>query len=456
MKRSSFLVIATMFLFVLSAAPISQADEFTSDSIKNIAKRCAKYRLSRGVNNLTDAYGTNQLNWDIGAYMTGIMALYRLTGEQWVLDSATKWSNNASWTPGGGINATGDAQCCEQTFLTIYLLSNDTANRIEMAKPSLDNMKQMFDVNRSTGRARWWWSDALYMSPPLVARLYPVYKTIDSADADRLLDSMSEYWQDCAAYLYNSQYKLWWRDGSFISSTAANGSPVFWSGCNAWVIAGLAHVLQDMPSGYNNRAYYVQQFKDMCNALRQVPALGTDGLWRTSLLDYAQFPNKESIASAFFGFAFAWGINNGLLDATTYTPLVRATWSALVANIGSDGRLQWCQTINSQPDNVQQNFSAPEGEGAFCLMAEELTKMLFPTSIRPTMQHQLSSHNHGINRMILISGDGKTAGRSPNAASAVLYNLRGKIAGSTAGSGTIVPPAGFYAVKNGGNTANVK
>jgi hypothetical protein len=203
-----------------------------------------------------------------------------------------------------------------------------------------------------------------------------------------------------------------------------------------------------MPSTYKDRAYFVQQFKDICNALRQVPALGTDGLWRTSLLDYAQFPEKESIASAFFGFAFAWGINTGLLDRTTYEPLVRSTWSALVANIGSDGRLQWCQTINAQPDHVQQNFSAPEGEGAFCLMAEELTKMLFPTATRSAMQPQLSSRCRGVNRMILISGDGKVPGHSANAASVELYNLRGRIVGNAAGSGAVVPPAGVYAVKS--------
>jgi rhamnogalacturonyl hydrolase YesR len=375
---------AFVVLLFASETVLPQTAEFSVDSIRGITKNCAQYRLKRGVNKLTDAYGTNNYTWDIGAYMTGIMALYRNTREQWVLDSATKWANNNNWSPNAGINTTnGDDQCCEQTFCDIWLLNKNAADMNKMTKPSLDNMKQMFDVNRSTGRSRWWWSDALYMSPPAIARVFASYNVSNAFDANRLLDSMDEYWKDCAAFLYSTQYKLWFRDGGWFypAQKTANGSPVFWSGCNAWAVAGQARVLQYMPATYKDRGYHVQQFTDLCDAIRKAPALGTDGLWRTSLLDYNQFPEKESIASAFFAFAFCWGINNGILDKATYEPLVRKAWSALVANIGADGRLQWCQTINLQPDHVQQNFSAPEGEGAFMLLGEELANMVTGTAV---------------------------------------------------------------------------
>jgi unsaturated rhamnogalacturonyl hydrolase len=461
MKPVKYPIILAIVLSIFAAASVSQADEFSADSIKNIAKKCARHRLGKGVNNLNDPnsyYGTSQYNWDIGAYMTGIMALYRLVNEQWVLDSATKWANNANWTPDGGINATGDAQCCEQAFCEMYLLTSNPANLTKMAKPTLDNMKQMYDVNRSTGRVRWWWSDALYMSPPSLARVFQIYETSDPTTSNRLLDSMTKYWKDCAAYLYNTQYHLWWRDGTVINSHTANGSLVFWSGCNAWAIAGLARVLQSMPADYKDRPYFVQQFKDVCNALRTVPALGTDGLWRTSLLDYNQYPEKESIASAFFGFAFLWGIDNGLLDRATYEPLARKTWSALVANIGSNGMLQWCQTVASGPGDIGQNFSAAEGEGAFCLMAEELTKFLFSTPVNPSARPQLSSRDMGASRMSLVSRNGKVSvqGSGASAAPVALYDVRGKFAGTAGASAAGALPVGVYAVKNAGKVANVK
>jgi len=84
----------------------------------------------------------------------------------------------------------------------------------------------------------------------------------------------------------------------------------------------------------------------------------------------------ESICSAFFGYCFAFGVNRGYLDRATYEPHIRKTWSQLVKNIAADGRLQWCQEVTERPTAVRQSNSAPEGEGAFMLMAEELAKML--------------------------------------------------------------------------------
>jgi rhamnogalacturonyl hydrolase YesR len=446
MKPCTLVIAGSIFVSAFTAGTFSQTNEFSPDSIKSIAKKCAMFRLKRGVNKLTDAYGTNQITWDIGAYMTGIMALYRTSGEQWVLDSATKWATNANWSPGAGINTTvADDQCCEQTFCDIYLLKKNASDLDKMTKPSLNNMIQMFDVNRSTGRARWWWSDALYMAPPAIARIFETYKTADAQDANRLLDSLDVYWRDCAAYLYSSQYKLWFRDGSYIypKVKTANGSPVFWSGCNAWAVAGLARVLQFMPSTYKSRQYYEQQFKDLCNAIRTAPALGSDGLWRTSLLDYNQYPNKESIASAFFAFAFAWGVDNGLLDSATYKPLVRKTWTALVGNIGSDGRLQWCQTINSQPDNIQQTFSAPEGEGAFMVLGEELIKMMNAVSTRAMPDYRIGK---GISSLNASWSSSEIPSHY-----FVMYDMQGRRIGGTFGSASAEPQtAGVRIVKSDG------
>jgi unsaturated rhamnogalacturonyl hydrolase len=450
MKTCVISVVAAVYLSLFAAEAFPQP-EFSVDSIKSITKRCAHYRLKRGLNKLTDTYGTNQYTWDIGAYMTGIMALYRTTREQWVLDSATKWSNTGNWGPGPGINTTfGDDQCCEQTFCEIYLLNKLPADLTRMTKASFDNMKQMFDVNRSTGRARWWWSDALYMAPPAISRIYTCYKTVpqDSNNAKRLLDSMDVYWKDCAAYLYSTQYKLWFRDGNWIypKQQTANGSPVFWSGCNAWAIAGLARVLQDMPATYRSRAYYEQQFRDVCNAIRIAPALGTDGLWRTSLLDYNQFPDKESIATAFFGFAFAWGVNNGLLNKTTYEPVIRKTWSALVATIGSDGRLQWCQGVSDRPQNITQSFSAAEGEGAFMLFGEELIKML--NAVSTLKSEKLSGQKAVAHTVSLKCQFKKTGGRDGTLMGNAAYDLRGKrVTGTVARNGNETSAAGIQVLK---------
>jgi hypothetical protein len=290
-----------------------------------------------------------------------------------------------------------------------------------------------------------------------VTRMYTAYKNVAGSNVARLLDSVTVYWKDCAAYLFNNQYKLWWRDGTKLNQRTSNGSPVLWSGCNAWAIAGLARVLQDLPADYKDRPYFVQQFKDVCDALRKAPALGSDGLWRTSLLDYNQFPDKESIASAFFGFAFTWGINNGLLDKVTYEPYLRKTWSALVKNIGSDGRLQWSQGVSDGPGGVSQSFSAAEGEGAFMLAAEELAKMLYPTAVIKDSPSPMAAppsfriKNRGTSLVLFTNA---------NPTPAAVFDVRGRMVGSFSSGRPLILPGGIYIAKAGshalqGHTAMV-
>jgi hypothetical protein len=252
------------------------------------------------------------------------------------------------------------------------LLDRKPENLTKMVKPSLDNVRSLLGGKATS----WGLVDWIYMSPTAVPRVYEAYKDVADSNVAVLLDNLGASWRATAGNLLSSQYNLWWRDSSYKTAKTPNGSPVFWSGGNAWGIAGLARVMEYMPASHKDMPYYLKQFQDSCKALRECPGLGKDGMWRTSLLDYNQYPQQDSISSAFFGYCFAFGINRGYLDRATYEPFVRNTWSSLVKNIATDGRLQWCQQVTEKPTSVSQNNSAPEGEGAFMLMAEELVKML--------------------------------------------------------------------------------
>ncbi len=96
-----------------------------------------------------------------------------------------------------------------------------------------------------------------------------------------------------------------------------NGTKIFWSRGNGWVIAGLARLLEDMPKDYENRARFEQQYLEMAHKLLGLQ--DEDGLWRVSLIDPAYLDMGESSGSSFFTFALAWGINNGLLDDISQT-----------------------------------------------------------------------------------------------------------------------------------------
>ena len=51
-----------------------------------------------------------------------------------------------------------------------------------------------------------------------------------------------------------------------------------------------------------------------------------EGLWTCSLYDPEELNIGESSGSGFFGYALAWGINNGLLDKAEYEEALMKAW----------------------------------------------------------------------------------------------------------------------------------
>lgn len=348
------------FFLIFSSLPAC-ADEFAPDSITKIMRRVAQYRLSHGVNHVGDWFGGGT-NWDAGAYMTGICALYRHTKEQQYLDSIIKFGVYGNWTPQGN----GDPSCCAQTFCEAYMFVNDTSKRY-MYQPWLNQVTANY-LNRSASGTEWWWCDLLYMVPPGIAMLSYITGQI------RILDTLYKCWWQDAKMLYSDEYHLYWRDSGYKPpKLAANGKPIFWAPGEAWVLGGQARVLKYTPTNYHGRDSLIVQFRDQCSAVAALQQ--GDGLWTTSLLDSVQFPMHETSSTAFFCFAMAWGINNKVLDSATFTTPMRKAWSGLVKNIAPSGLLMYCQTVGQEPgNNMFTDYSSSEGEGALLLAGEEMYK----------------------------------------------------------------------------------
>ncbi len=219
-----------------------------------------------------------------------------------------------------------------------------------------------------SGQQRWTWCDALFMAPPVWARLARM--TGDRA----YLDYMDREWWAVAAHLYASDEHLFFRDATFFDRREANGAKIFWSRGNGWVLAALARVLDEMPADYPTRQKYIALYRDM--AARIAALQPADGLWRSSLLDPAAYPGPEVSSSAFFCYAFAWGINRGHLDRARYAPLVLKTWNALVACVQPDGHLGFIQQPGAAPGNAGADSTAPYGVGAFLLAGAEVHKLV--------------------------------------------------------------------------------
>jgi unsaturated rhamnogalacturonyl hydrolase len=219
-------------------------------------------------------------------------------------------------------------------------------------------------------QARWCWSDALFMAPPVWVAL-----TKATGDGRYLAHADAEFWAT-TDYLYDQRDHLYFRDGRFIARRDAAGRKIFWGRGNGWVFAGLARILNDLPADHPSRPRYQVLFKQMASKIRKLQ--GKEGYWPVSLLEPQKTP--ETSGTGFFVYGLAWGINHGQLRAAQYRSSVDRGWRALVAAVQPDGKLGWVQRVGAGPDQVDKDDTQLYGVGAFLLAASEVSKL--PTAAK--------------------------------------------------------------------------
>jgi unsaturated rhamnogalacturonyl hydrolase len=299
--------------------------------------------------------------WARAAFYTGIMAAYSGTHDKKYLDQAMKWAEGREWKLGERPRHADD-HSPGQTYLELYLLKKDPV-RIAHTKSVVDAMLS----TPKPGREDWWWCDALFMAPPVLARLYAV-------TGDRkYLDYLNTMWWDTTDFLFDQEAKLYYRDKNYIGKLNPNGKKIFWARGNGWVMAGTVRVLQYLPKSNKDRARYIALLRTMSASVS--PLQGADGLWRPSLLDQQEVPIPETSSSGFFCYAMAWGINQGYLDRKTYLPVVRKAWQGLVGAVHPDGKLGNVQAIGASPAKLTSEDNQEYGSGAFLLAGSEMLRL---------------------------------------------------------------------------------
>lgn len=216
----------------------------------------------------------------------------------------------------------------------------------------------------STCTDRWCWCDALFMAPPTLLRLS---KTTGDA---RYADFAHEEFKAATDYLFDPTEQLYFRDSRFFAMRDAKGRKLFWSRGNGWVMGGLVRMLQVMDKKDPKRPIYEKLFKTM--SARLVTLQKADGYWPASLLDNDPGTPPESSGTAFFTYAFAWGVDNGLLDRKIYQPAAVRGWGALQGAVQPDGMLGWVQQVGDRPNSVSATETQFYGSGAYVLAGTAL------------------------------------------------------------------------------------
>ena len=301
-------------------------------------------------------------DWTFAALYTGFMAASKTLPDPQYEAAMMQVGNKFDWKLGPRLSHADD-QAIGQTYLELYQEHHDP----KMIAPTQEQLDALMKTPDDPQKPVWWWCDALFMAPPVWARLY------QATGNKAYLEYMDREWWITSNLLYDPQEHLYFRDASYLQKTEANGKKIFWSRGNGWVMGGIVRVLEVMPETYPTRQKYVDQYRQM--AEKAASLQGADGLWRPGLLNAGAYPLPEVSGSAFFVYSLAWGINHGLLDRHKYLPVVEKGWAGLVSHIYSDGRLGCIQPIGAAPGAFTPSSSYVYGVGAFLLAGSELDRL---------------------------------------------------------------------------------
>jgi unsaturated rhamnogalacturonyl hydrolase len=324
-------------------------------------------------------------DWTNGAYYVGVVKAHEATKSKEYLGSLQAMAIRNNWKPWERFYHADDMNIC---YSYLYLNTLGEAN-VDLAPTSTiikDHLYKPYPwKNGETANLKgnketeikekilWWWCDALFMAPPVIINYSKQMKD------PSYLKEMDKYYAEAYELLYDKKAHLFSRDARFLLTGKANdikeknGEKVFWSRGNGWVLAGLALMLADLPKEYPTRKFYENLFMEMAEKIKILQP--TDGLWRTSLLSPESFDHGEVSGSGFFTFALAWGINNGILNKASYTPVVLKAWDAILACQQENGKVGWVQNIGANPMPASANSWQNFGTGAFLMAGSEILKL---------------------------------------------------------------------------------
>ncbi len=368
-KMTAVLICAAMLAACLPAlAAPSDADGVLSD-----IRRVNDYWISH---NLT----LPGYDWATAAYFVGNTQAFLITGSADAQNYAFEWGeangwagpqgrDTGTWTKGGVFHA--DNQTCFQTYLDLYFLDGDgrkAARALEVMDSQIHSAPTFY----------WDWDDAIFMAMPVLSRLY-------RTTGDRLYaDKLYAYFSACRDALYDEESRLFFRDGSYISSKV-EGQKNFWARGNGWVMAALAQTLRDMPENWEHYGDLSAIFQDM--AAGATACMKDDGAgnkyWTQSMLPLYPVSDSnphgyETSGTAFMTYALMYGINAGLLDRDTYLPYAEGGINYLrrIA-IRPDGLVGYVQEVGAAATRAVINTSTENfGVGATLLALCEYYKYL--------------------------------------------------------------------------------
>jgi rhamnogalacturonyl hydrolase YesR len=418
--RWSFTVSFLSLLFIIQTA--CSQPEFTPDSIKKVCMRVADSRLSsRNIN----------CSWQGGAFMDGVMAVYRMTMNRKYLDTAIAWGNYNGWLPYKGGNSIGnfgdtirdnfDSYCGLHAYFEVFEQDTSPANfnRIKAATVSAKYMTYVdpppFGGNNND--PTWPIFDHLYMSAPNFA--YAARALHDTA----MFDSIYSFYKNVAnRHHYCARDSLWAGNIFPCSNTDVH----YWAQGNGWVSGSLGLIHKNLPKGRAGTLWFESIMKAHVTKLLQYQD-ATDGMWRSDINHPAVYPSKESSGSGMFLYEILYAINAGIVDRSAFEPAAKKAWTGLLGCMQSNNHIGYAQGAWSGPGPVNPPDNNEWTDGGFCLAGSELFKLVSSTgtSSGKTARDLHTTAPYG--GMLLCPGACGRIHIQGDAGAIEVYNLNGRL-----------------------------
>lgn len=345
--------------------------EFNKADVKKVMRSVADWQIEHQKD-----VKHQPLGWENAAMYMGMLDWAAVAEEQDKDVKYYKFLNNIGskngWQPAKRMYHADDI-CISQIYIDMFRRYNKpemmhpTYARTQwvIANPPSNNMK--LDYSTGKGLDKWTWCDALFMAPAVYVKLYVL-----TGDKKYMKFADKEF-KDTYNYLYDKDEKLFFRDWRYFLQKEKNGKKVFWGRGNGWVLGGLCEILKELPAKDKYRKFYQDLFVELCNSTYDCQQ--ADGYWRASMLDPESYPSPETSSTGFMIYAYAYGVNEGLLPAEKFMPAISKGWKALVDAVDADGKLGYVQPIGADPRHVTRDMTEVYGVGAFLLAGNEIYKM---------------------------------------------------------------------------------
>ena len=361
MKKISFTASLILVVF-FTATAVSQnhykvaGTEFLSDSIFSMMHRVNDHFLD-------NTWKNNDRNWIRGTYYTGLMTFYKVTKGKQLFDQAKSWAQKHGWRTGTDWTYPPNRLTCSQTYLQIYFHELNP-EYIKRTRSFMDKKINNTDPAKDQG---WDYVDALYVG-------IPAYMMMGKATGEQeYIRYANRIFWEVVDDLYDREHHLFYRDEKAKKEKSKNDKPVFWSRGNGWAIASIPRILEYLPEENEYYPRYVELLEEMATSLSACQS--EDGFWRTNLADPEAYSGPESSGTAFFTYALAWGINNGILKKDKYLPVVAKAWKALYNVVDEDGKVCYGQGVSRDPGHVDKEDSQEYVAGAFLLAGSEVFRL---------------------------------------------------------------------------------